>query len=80
MEIINGANFGEDDLAEIINGETVIKNSPFCSHQRVLGDLMRAIGQHVNKNKIGQLYTYLDVILEEGITLQRHNIRYMVDN
>ncbi|MBF0503417.1 MAG: Uma2 family endonuclease, partial [Candidatus Riflebacteria bacterium] len=67
MEIINGSTFGEDDLAEIINGETVIRNSPFCSHQRVVGDLMSLIGQHVNKNKLGQLYTYLDVILEEGI-------------
>ncbi|MBF0345170.1 MAG: hypothetical protein HQL06_13195 [Nitrospirae bacterium] len=67
MEIINGATFGEDDLAEIINGETVVRHSPFCNHQRVLGDLLRVVGQHVNKNKLGQLYPYNDSLeIEHG--------------
>ncbi len=77
MEIINGATYGDDDLAEIINGKTVVRHSPFCSHQRVLGDLMSSIGQHIDKNKAGKMYSYLDVILEEGINRLQPDILFI---
>ena len=60
----------EGTLAEFIGGEILMSPSPKSGHQRLVGDLLLAVGNSVSRDRLGEVYTHLDVHLPNGDVVQ----------
>lgn len=66
------------DLTQIINGEEVMSPSPFLPHQKVLRKLLMILGNHVEPNRLGELFfAPLDVIFEENFNVLQPDLMYI---
>ena len=61
----------EDRRYEIIDGDLFMTPSPTTYHQRILRQLERALGEHVESRRLGEvLFTPCDVVLSETDIVQ----------
>lgn len=56
---------------EYVNGEIIMAPTPTPLHQRTIGNIFRALDNHVMKNRLGELFfAPLDVVLPTGEVVQ----------
>jgi Uma2 family endonuclease len=55
----------DDKRYEVINGELFVTRTPGWSHQRAIGMLLVAIGRYLDRERLGDLVSYVGVVLDQ---------------